>query len=969
MTAGRRVLALVAPMLLSLSIALLLSCSETTEPTPRSNAAVPSLSVVGATETAPVVRMIGAGDISSCSNQHDSVTAEQVVGYLAEWPDATVYTLGDNVYEDGTAAQYANCYDPTWGRFKASTRPALGNHDYHTSGAQGSFDYFGSLLGPPGRGYYSYDLGAWHVVVLNSNNSDVPTEIGSEQQLWLENDLATNTKGCILAYWHHPRFYSTSSGSPGLSNKMKQLWIDLYEAGATLILNGHEHHYERYAPQDVDGRPTPRGIRQFIVGTAGSVRAQPTVVPPNGEVQKGRTRGVMELLLGDGWYSWNFIAAQGDPFTDSGTGACVDKNANYPPTARPGGPYTGTAGEAITFSDDGSFDADGNGPLSFVWDFGDGTVASGASVTHNYASGGSYTATLTVTDELGASSAPAPVSVTVDPAGTVKIRVAASSDDAEESASGSVSVSSGDLELMRDGSNQTVGLRFNSIPIPSGATITRAYVQFQVDEASSEATSLTIGGEASDNAVTFSSSAKIASRPRTTSVVAWSPPPWTTVGEEGVDQQTPDLSSIVQDIVGRSGWQRGNSLALVIWGTGRRVAKAYNASTAAAPLLRVEYSIGPNTAPTATDVAIWGKAEVGRALTGTYTYGDAERDAEGASTYRWLRDGAPIAEATARSYTLTTVDEGALIAFEVTPVAANGTSPGTAVQSAAVGPVAAAPPNSAPTASGVTISGTARVRQTLTGNYVYADPDGDPEGASTYVWLRDGVPIEGATARSYTLVTADQGRLIHFEVTPIAAQGSSPGAPVQSATVGPIGSEPTVLELRVAASSDDAEELASGSMYLNSTDLELVRDGSNQTIGLRFNGVAVPQGATITRAYIQFRTDETSSETTSLTLRGEAADNAVAFSSADRISPRARTVSAVSWSPPSWSTSGQAGASQQTPDLAAIIQEIVSRAGWQSGNSLAIIIVGSGRRVAEAFDGMPAAAPLLRVEFSTSSPP
>jgi hypothetical protein len=173
------------------------------------------------------------------------------------------------------------------------------------------------------------------------------------------------------------------------------------------------------------------------------------------------------------------------------------------------------------------------------------------------------------------------------------------------------------------------------------------------------------------------------------------------------------------------------------------------------------------------------------------------------------------------------------------------------------------------------------------------------------------------------------------------------------------------VEARVAAGPDDAEEAASGSVVLGSSDLQLVYDGSNQTVGLRFTGVRVPQGATVTRAYVQFQVDEVQSEATALTIRGQAADNAPRFASlSGNISARPRTGAAISWSPPPWSSVGAAGTAQRTSDLTPIVSEIVTRSGWLSGNALVLIITGTGHRTAEAYNGLPAAAPLLHVEYT-----
>jgi len=376
-----------------------------------------------------------------------------------------------------------------------------------------------------------------------------------------------------------------------------------------------------------------------------------------------------------------------------------------------------------------------------------------------------------------------------------------------------------------------------------------------------------------------------------------------------------------------------------------------------------------NTVPSATAVTITGVAEVGQELTGSYTYGDADGDPEGPSTFRWLRDDVAVVGATATTYTLVGADVGASVVFEVTPVATSGVSPGIAAESAPAGPVLAG--NTAPSATAVAIVGTAQVGETLSGGYTYFDADGDAQGISTFRWLRNGSAISGATGTAYTLIGADEAASIVFEVTPVAVTGMSPGAPVQSAAVGPVQpapGQPFMLEVRVAASSDDAEQDASGGIDITSSDLELVDESSNQTVGMRFNAVTIPRGATITNANIQFQVDEADSGPTSLTIRGQAADNAPTFTTANgNISSRSTTASSASWSVAPWTTVGQAGPNQQTPDIASIIQEIVNRPGWSSGNSLVIIVTGSGARTAEAYNGAPAAAPLLRVDYSGGS--
>jgi hypothetical protein len=255
--------------------------------------------------------IVGAGDISG-SGSGDEETA-QLLDNIA----GTVFTLGDNVYSDGTAAQFASYYEPTWGRHKSRTRPSPGNHDYHVSGAADYFSYFGALAGPAGRGYYSYDVGAWHIISLNSN---ISMSAGSVQEQWLRADLAATTAKCVLAMWHHPRF---SSGSHGSSTSPQPLWQALYDFNADVVLSGHDHNYQRFAPQTPTGAADPaRGIREFIVGTGGESHYSFSTPIANTEAYNIDTNGVLKLTLYADSYIWEFIPVAGKTFTDSGSGAC-----------------------------------------------------------------------------------------------------------------------------------------------------------------------------------------------------------------------------------------------------------------------------------------------------------------------------------------------------------------------------------------------------------------------------------------------------------------------------------------------------------------------------------------------------------------------------------------------------------------------------------------------------------------------
>ena len=366
------------------------------------------------------------------------------------------------------------------------------------------------------------------------------------------------------------------------------------------------------------------------------------------------------------------------------------------------------------------------------------------------------------------------------PTMTTEVRVSSSTDDAEEAANGSVNLASTDLELVQEASTQTIGIRFASLGVPAHATITRAYIQFTVDEATANGTALTIYGENSSNPSAYSSTLRgITSRARTAGSVPWSPEPWAILGESLERQRTSDLTAIVQEIVNRNDWAAGNPLAFVITGAGKRVAKSYNGMPSVAPLLHVEYTEGEFVEP-----------------------------------------------------------------------------------------------------------------------------------------------------------------------------------------------EPAVMTLDVGISSanDDAEERADGSMYLTSTDLELVEDGANQTVGLRFGRVDLPQGAFVTGAYLQFTVDETSLGYTSLDIRGELSDAPQAFTNNQRnISLRNRTSTSVNWVPEVWNVLGQAAESQRSTDIGAIVQEITNQGAWTSGNPMVFIITGSGKRVAKSYNGSANLAPQLHIEYQLIS--
>ncbi len=1111
----------------------------------------------------PVV-VAGAGDIcgSSCAATSDVIVSID---------PASVFTAGDNAYSDGTLSEFNTKYDPTWGRFKSITRPSPGNHDYHTAGASGYFDYFngvGQSTGPAGdrsTGYYSYDIGDWHLIALNSN---LAVSAGSTQEQWLRADLAANTKPCTLAYWHHPRF---SRGSHGSNSRMQPLWQALYDFKADVVVNGHDHNYQRFAPQTPSGiADLANGIREFVAGTGGAGLYNFTTTVANFEAGNTTDWGVLKLTLSSTGYSWNFVPIAGASFTDSGSGTChnvstgPDFGLGLSPTSLavtqglsgsvtvtvasvngftaptdlrvsglPDGvtasfsanpvtpPSGGTANSTLTLvasptatigtssvtitGTSGAISHGANLTLTVnpvpIPDFSVALApaslnvpqgSSGAStvtvtslngftaptdlsvsglpsgVTASFSanpvtppSGGSAnstltlaaspaaaagTSTLTITGTSGAVSHSSALTLITGPnLQTVEVRVSSSSDDAEQQSS-STNLSSSDLELTVDSVNQTVGMRFNGVSIPQGATVVTAYLQFKVDEISSTATTLTIFGQAADNPGTFTSaSLNISSRTRTSASVSWTPPPWTTVGAMGPDQRTPDIAPVIQEIVGRPGWASGNSQVLIITGdgAGKRTAEAYDGDQAGAALLHVEYRIGPppNQAPSVNA----GPDQAVALPPGTASLAGAASDdgRPGPMSFLWTGPSGvsfsdPTSLATTATfaavgiYTLTlTADDGELVASDdvVVTVAVNqapivdaGTNrtislpPGTASLGGTAsddglpgpmsflwtGPSEVSFSNPTSVSTTATFAAVGNYTLTLTADdgelassdtvVVTVDPastnqppsvnaggdqtitlpssatlsgtasdDGLPSGTLVTTWSQSSGPgvvtFANASALSTTASFSSAGV---YELQLTGSDGSLSSSDLMTVTV------TAAVEVKVATSSDDAEQkVATGKVSLTSSDLELTTDGTSvQIVGTRFAGVAIPPGATIVNAYIQFEVDEASSASAALTIQAQAADNAPTFATATgNLSARARTAASAPWAPAAWATVGARGLDQRTPDIASVIQEIVGRPGWASGNSLVILFSGTGKRVAESYNGDRTGAPLLHVEY------
>lgn len=287
------------------------SASPTIDRTPGTS---PSLGSVPSTSGDPI--LVGAGDIAECDGDGDEATAR-----LLEQVPGTVFTAGDNVYPAASEETLRDCFGPSWGRVLERMRPVAGNHDWARGGIDAYRAYFADRLPSDGRTWYAYDLGSWRVIVLDSDCEAVGgCGPDSAQGRWLADELATNPTRCTVAIWHHPRFSSGERHGDDLS--VATFWSALYDAGAEVVINGHDHDYERFAPQDPDAVADPRhGIREFVVGTGGTELRGFADPRPNSELRASVTHGVLALTLRAGSYEWRFIPTEGD-FADRGGAAC-----------------------------------------------------------------------------------------------------------------------------------------------------------------------------------------------------------------------------------------------------------------------------------------------------------------------------------------------------------------------------------------------------------------------------------------------------------------------------------------------------------------------------------------------------------------------------------------------------------------------------------------------------------------------
>ena len=595
---------------------------------------------------------------------------------------------------------------------------------------------------------------------------------------------------------------------------------------------------------------------------------------------------VSEIIHGGSWTNGDALA-----FVISGSGVRTAESFNGVPGSAPllyvsyleggGGsnevpmvqisaPINGASfeqGAAVSFAGTAMDTEDGNLLASLDWVSNvDGFLGTGSPLVTSTLSVGSHTVEARSLDSGGLTGTDS-ININIDPPTglqSIDVRVLAGTDDAEEAPDGSVSTSSSDLELV---DTQVVGLRFEGVTVEPGTTVSEAYIQFTVDEATSGVISLAIQGEMDADAETFSDIPfDVSARPRTAASVAWAPAAWNIVGEAGALQRTPNIASVINEVISGDAWSNGNALAIVITGSGKRVAEAFNGVPGAAPQLQISFAT-----PSGNNAPI-------------------------------VQVAAPLDDAI--------FNQGDAIAF---------------------------------TGSAADIQ------------------QGDL--SSSIEWISD---IDGSLGTGAVLNVNDLSIGSHSISARVTDSGGLIGSTGLTVGVIALGGTRT-QEYRATASDDDAEELADGTVKLTSYDLEMfdyAAGSPHRAVGLRFDGLAIPAGAQISNAWIQFWAQQDSTVATAITIEGHKVTDAPVFGATlNNITSRPRTTVSIPWAPPAWNWP-DGGPAQQTPDISAILQELVDQGGWVQGNAVALILTGYGERISDSVDNPTGKWPLLHVEFT-----
>ncbi len=1069
------------------------------------------------------------GDCGTATNEQEDAR-DAYYNFIGNNQTDMILLLGDNAYSDGLDFEYQNAFFDVYTDIlkHAVAWSAPGNHEY---GEESGFDadYYEIFTFPENgeagglasntEKYYSFDYGNIHIISLDSHDED--RSLGSPMLTWLENDLGATTQEWIIVIFHHAP-YSKGSRDSDNNDEMIEMRENVLPIcdnyGVDLILSGHSHSYER---------------SKLIHGHYGY---SPTYDPALHDIDGGDGR-----LDGDGFYQKN-AAEEGIVYIVSGSAGQAKHVGDHPVMyyakkkmgtsilevdgSQMGIKFLNIDGEIedyltlvklgpprITWTspdnEDNFYDlnpialevdaTDNNGTINQVEFFVNG-VSIGTDTTEPYSLNwappyySDFDIEAIATDNDGeTSSSEISISVQYVPNSDIEVQINDDDDDVEErNNNGAIILASSDLELVQDGSsNQTVGLRFNDINIPPGVTITNAYIQFTAEETHSQSTDMTVYGEDHDNAPPFTNSVHNASSRTTTDAsINWTPVAWSNAGEAGPDQQTPDLSTVVQEIIDRPGWTENNSMVFLLTGTGTRTAYSHDGNPSNAPTLHVAFSqnscipfvdadgdgycsavdcddADASAYPEATEVCDGADNDcnglVDEGVTTTY-FADVDNDGFGDPTDSlaacsapsgYVTDNTDCDDTNAATFPGATeicdgkdndcngvFDDGWSDIFYADTDSDGFGNPNSST-TACIAPTgyvtdntdcddahATAFPGGTEVCDEVDNDCDGQVDEGLTTTY-FADNDsdgyGDPNNSIAACsipsgYVTDNTDCDDAHATAFPGGTevcdgvdnncdgqVDEGVTSTFYADTdgdgfgdpnniIAACGESSGVVLDNTdcddtdasiyiggtcddgdpnTINDIydnnciciGVPVVHLVSQIDDGDDDVEERNSnGALIMGSSDIELIEDGSSdQTVGLRFNNIDLPSTVVVVNAYIQFTVDETDTKSTDLIISGEDHDNAPPFvNSNQNVSSRATTAVSVDWDVENWTTVGEAGSDQRTPNLAPILQEIISRPGWSPNNSMAFIFTGAGERTAESYDGNPASAATLYITYSTN---
>lgn len=547
-----------------------------------------------------VATIVEASDLHADGALNDGDLLATSTVAAAQNPDAVM--LAGDLTNHGYASEFEGLWGSGWGALKPKILASPGNHEEDDDGQAEFMSQFGYS-----ETYNTMDVNGVHVIAMDVDitSASPSMQVGGEQYSWLKDDLAAHANMPILAMSHFPRYSVGDIHGDQDSTEIRNAWDLLQQAGAEIVFAGHDHTYQRFPKANSDGTLNPTsGLREILGATGGSgdlypVNLAESVLTP--DYYQNTTEGIIRIRIYTHHLEWAHVGVDGVT-RDLGT-ALLNHPAPTPgnasPMVDPGTDQTITLPDSATL--DGTVTDDGlpdpPAALTTTWSkaSGPGTVTfldpTAVDTTAWFDEPGTYLLQLTATDSDATTTDTVAITVQAPGTGTLERRAAAGSDDVEQAVSGSVYLNSSDLELTTDGSTQqVVGTRFTDVQVPHDATVTTAYVQFQVDESSTGPSSITINAEDSDNAATYTTTnGSVTSRPVTGSV-AWSPPDWTTVGAAGADQRTPNIAALVQAVINRDGWSSGNALALQFSGTGYRVAQSFEGSSSGAPLLHVEWT-------------------------------------------------------------------------------------------------------------------------------------------------------------------------------------------------------------------------------------------------------------------------------------------------------------------------------------------------------------------------------------------